>query len=129
MLHACPAPDLSAAAERFLAHGALRLTCRGGGYADLRRGQLGAVEIAPGGDNGRAAIDATVAHAYGLERADYVHILADFGHKSWPDAPEHCLRAFDELSQDGEATFFARRDPFDAIPLNPRSPAPRLPPL
>ncbi|HVY13961.1 MAG TPA: hypothetical protein VHB27_01945 [Rhodopila sp.] len=43
----------------------------------------------------RARMDAVVAHGYGLDRAHYARLLAGFSHRSWPDAPEACLDAFD----------------------------------
>jgi hypothetical protein len=44
----------------------------------------------------RAEADATIAHAYGLSRDQYAHILASFSHRSHPDAPAECLHAYDE---------------------------------
>ena len=43
----------------------------------------------------RAAADAVVARAYGLNRDQYRHILAGFSHRSFPEAPALCLAAFD----------------------------------
>ncbi len=43
----------------------------------------------------RAEIDAEVARQYGLTRDQYRHVLASFSHRSFPDAPELCLAAFD----------------------------------
>jgi hypothetical protein len=43
----------------------------------------------------RAAVDAAIAHAYGLTREQYRHVLSGFSHRSLPDAPVLCLAAFD----------------------------------
>jgi hypothetical protein len=48
----------------------------------------------------RARMDATVAHAYGLDRTLYARVLAGFSHASWPDAQAACLMAFDTLAGD-----------------------------
>jgi hypothetical protein len=124
MLNGCPAPALTPASSRFLAHGALRLSCRHSGYARLWREQL---RINPTRDSDmaasdahvvlRAAIDAVVAHAYGLEREDYRHILTGFSHKARPSAPRQCLANFDLLSEHGPEVFFRRHDPFTHVPL------------
>ena len=98
ILEACPVCDLPDAASRFLAHGALRLSCNHAAYAPLWQEQLGtawheaiiARQLA--GDRVsttarwqlRAAMDAVVAQAYGLTRADYAHVLASFAHKHFP---------------------------------------------
>jgi hypothetical protein len=124
MLNGCPAPALSIQANRFLAHGALRLSCSHSGYARLWREQLGSgrpskpkltttdhrVAI-------RAAIDAVVAHGYGLERNDYQHILSGFNHTADPSLPERCLADFDSIGNHGADHFYHRRDPFDDLPL------------
>jgi hypothetical protein len=72
----------------------------------------------------RAAIDAMVAHAYGLTRDQYAHVLSTFSHSSYKDAPRQCLAAFDELAQ----PFPVRSSPFTAfqqdIPLNEALPQP-----
>ena len=119
MLNACPAPSLSRGAARFLAHGALRLSDRHDGYDGLRARQLAASARMPAADRDplRAAIDAAVAHAYGLGRDDYAHILTGFSHKSWPDAPARCLAAFDLLQNIGARAFYRQFDPFDGVPL------------
>jgi hypothetical protein len=60
----------------------------------------------------RAAIDAIVADAYCLGRADYEHILGSFNHRSFKQAPELCLAAFDELAAQGLEAFCHHRDPY-----------------
>jgi hypothetical protein len=124
MLNGCPAPDLSRSAARFLAHGALRLSCRHAGYARLWREQLSSAQafspdLAADGDRAalRAAIDAVVARGYGLGRDDYRHILTGFSHKTYPSAPEQCLAAFDSLIEGGAQTFYRRHDPYFSVPL------------
>ncbi len=118
MLKSCPAPTLSPAAVRFLAHGALRLACNHPGYDDLWRDQLGTA-AAPIVDRSklRAAMDAAVAHGYGLGREDYRHMLGGFSHKSNPAAPDQCLSAFDTITQRGAAAYYRRNDPFHDVAL------------
>jgi hypothetical protein len=150
MLNGCPAPALSAEAARFLAHGALRLSCRHAGYARLWREQLSPAQtfspdLADSEDRAtlRAAIDAVVAHGYGLGRDDYHHILTGFSHKAHPSAPEQCMAAFDLLMKRGARSFYRRYDPFSSVPLVdepssespmasailiPSTPADRMPP-
>lgn len=130
ILEACPVCDLSAQAARFLAHGALRLSCNHAAYAPLWREQFGTAwrEASPPGSwpaipseqvrwRLRAAIDAVVAQAYGLARADYERILASFAHKSFAAAPALCLVAFDALTAQGLAAFCRAHDPYDDIEL------------
>jgi hypothetical protein len=124
MLNGCPAPALSKGAARFLAHGALRLSCRHAGYARLWRKQLSSApacspDLAAAEDRARlrAAIDAVVARGYGLGRDDYHHILTGFSHKAHPAAPEQCVAAFDLLTECGARTFYRRHDPFSGIAL------------
>jgi hypothetical protein len=124
MLNGCPAPALSMRANRFLAHGALRLSCSHSGYARLWREQIGSGRtFAPGlvtSDHRvaiRCAIDAVVAHGYGLERDDYRHILGGFKHTADPSLPERCLADFDLIKKHGADAFYQRNDPFDHLPL------------
>jgi hypothetical protein len=121
-----PVPDLTPDAERFLAHGCLRLCCNHRGFAALWAEQLGGTPsrpswpvIAEDVDRWplRAAMDAVVAQSYGLDRAQYQRILASFSHKSFPAAPALCLAAFDELAGVGLPTFCRTRDPYYDIPL------------
>lgn len=79
LLNGLPVPDFTARERAFLSSAALRISC---GRCDYD---------APD----RAAIDAIVARAYGLDRGQYEAILRDFSHKSDPDAPGSCLAAFD----------------------------------
>jgi hypothetical protein len=65
----------------------------------------------------RAAIDAVVAQAFGLGRADYSHILDSFAHKHFPLAPTLCLAAFDALTAQGLDAFCHAHDPYDDIAL------------
>jgi hypothetical protein len=123
--------------EPFLAHNALRLTCTHAGYAPLWREQLGEAWREAGavftwpvlsGDAARwavrAAIDAVVAHAYGLTRDQYAHVLSTFSHSSYKDAPRQCLAAFDELQSLGLEAFTKQHDPYWNIPLNENLPQP-----
>lgn len=133
-LPACPTSEHSAL---FLAHAALRLTCNHAGYAPLWTEQLGGAWREPtprhtwpvlSGDDTRwavrAAIDAVVADAYGLDRDQYAHILSTFSHKSYPKAPALCLAAFDELKSLGLETFTRTHDPYWDIPLVETLPKP-----
>ena len=137
ILEACSLPTLAGASLEILAHSALRLTCNHAGYAPLWREQLGEAWREAGaaftwpvlsGDNVRwavrAAIDAVVAHAYGLTRDQYVHVLSTFSHSSYKDAPRQCLAAFDELQSLGLAVFTKKHDPYWNIPLNENLPQP-----
>jgi hypothetical protein len=72
----------------------------------------------------RAAIDAVVADAYGLDRAQYAHVLSTFSHRSYPKAPELCRIAFDELKTIGLEAFTRKHDPYWDIPLNESLPKP-----
>lgn len=132
ILDGCPVPTVAfeVPRDRFLAHSALRLTCNHAGYAPLWREQLGDLWREPGrnaydwpavsGDESRwglrAAIDAVVADAYGLTRAQYEHVLAGFSHKSYPAAPVRCLAAYDALKRDGLEAFVRANDPYWDVP-------------
>jgi hypothetical protein len=120
-----------------LAHSALRLTCNHAGYAPLWTEQLGKEWREPKprhtwpvleGDDTRwpvrAAIDAVVADAYGLNREQYAHVLSTFSHRSYPKAPDLCLAAFDELKALGLESFTQKHDPYWDIPLNESLPKP-----
>ena len=72
----------------------------------------------------RASIDAVVAHAYGLTREQYAHVLNTFSHSSYKDAPRQCLAAFDELQTLGLEAFTKKHDPYWNIPLNENLPQP-----
>lgn len=129
LLEACPVCDPSPQAARFLAHGALRLSCNHAAYAPLWQEQLGRAwrEASPIGTwpaiampaarwRLRAAMDVVVAQAYGLDRAAYAHILGSFAHRHFPPAPEFCLAAFDALAVQGLAAFCRANDPYDDLP-------------
>ena len=122
---------------KHLSHAALRLLGCDTGYAPLWNEQLGNVwrEDRPAftwpvleGDDARwavrAAIDAVVADAYGLSRDQYGHVLSTFSHKSYPNAPDLCLAAFDELKAIGLEAFTKKHDPYWDIPLNENLPEP-----
>jgi len=70
----------------------------------------------------RAAIDAVVAHAYGLTRDQYAHVLSTFSHSSYKDAPRQCLAAFDGLQSLGLDAFTQKHDPYWNLPLNKNLP-------
>jgi len=121
----------------FLGHMSLRLICNSELYAPLWTEQFGDQWREPtpkhtwpalAGDDARwevrAAIDALVADAYGLDRAQYEHVLSTFSHKSYPKAPKLCLAAFDELKSIGLDAFTKKHDPYWDIPLNESLPKP-----
>ena len=121
----------------FLAHGALRLVCNHAGYESLWVEQVGEGWREPTAPHTwpvlrtledrwtvRAAMDAVVADAYGLSRAQFDHILSSFTHRSFPAGREVCLAAFDELQVLGREAFFARHDPYHDVPLNRALPTP-----
>lgn len=121
-----PCPPLAPAAELFLAHTALRLCSNHQGFLPLWREQLPSAApprswpaVAHADDRWqlRAAVDAVVAHAYGLDRADYQRILDSFSHKSFLAAPLLCLAAFDAIAHTGLAMFCRDHDPYCGIPL------------
>ena len=120
-----------------MSHSALRLSCNHSGYSSLWREQLGDTwrEAKPpftwpvlATDDERwevrAAIDAAVTDAYGLNRDQYAHVLSTFSHKSYPQAPTLCLAKFDELKQIGLDAFTKKHDPYWDIPLNEALPKP-----
>jgi len=132
-----PVPDCQSA-EAFLVHQSLRLNANHDGYSQLWSEEMRQEWREPGSRpkswpvlgtederwEVRAAIDAVVADAYGLDRAQYEHILSTFSHKSYPKAPEQCLAAFDELSEIGLEAFTKKHDPYWDIPLNEELPKP-----
>ncbi|MEK7676168.1 MAG: hypothetical protein AAB676_10095 [Verrucomicrobiota bacterium] len=65
-----------------------------------------------------------MAHAYGLTRDQYAHVLSTFSHSSYKDAPRQCLAAFDELQSIGLEAFTKKHDPYWNIPLNENLPQP-----
>ncbi|MBT4511576.1 MAG: hypothetical protein HOC20_05125 [Chloroflexi bacterium] len=109
ILAAIPIPNIQQTST-FIFHSTLRLTCNHEGYSFLWNEQLGNEwrELTPkhawpvlDGDDARwqvrAQIDAVVADRYGLDRRQYEHILSTFSHRSYPQAPELCLAAYDQL--------------------------------
>ncbi|TNF24073.1 MAG: hypothetical protein EP329_25795 [Deltaproteobacteria bacterium] len=137
VLRTLPWPDLAAMAGSFAARAAVRLSAVNTLYAPLWTEQFGDAWREPTpkhtwpvleGDDARwavrAAIDAVVADAYGLDRAQYEHVLSTFSHKSYPKAPELCLSAFDELKAIGLEAFTKKHDPYWDIPLNECLPKP-----
>lgn len=131
-----PIPE-SEVRRGFLAHNTLRLSANHHGFSALWGEQLAdtwresrplytwpVLETDDERWAVRAAIDAVVADAYGLDRKQYEHILSTFSHKSYPKAPELCLAAFDELSEIGLEAFTKKHDPYWDIPLNEQLPKP-----
>ena len=124
-----PLPELSEEADRFLAHGCLRLSCNHAAFAPLWREQLGDAwrentvrhswpVVATDHDRWylRAAMDAVVAQAYGLDHTQYARVLSSFSHRSCKAAPQLCLEAFARLAHEGLAGFCRQHDPYDDIP-------------
>lgn len=136
MLDGCPIPPLSRAQHDFLAHGATRLSCNHVGFAPLWAEQLGSTWREEGATHSwpalsesarkklRAAIDAVVADAFSLSRDQLVDLLGTFSHKSNPEGPDLCLRAFDELRKIGLEAFVRAHDPYFDIPRNESLPLP-----
>jgi hypothetical protein len=116
LLQALPVPGFNNAETRFMAQAALRLTCSHAGYHQLWEDQAGGPQE-PGGWPLRAEIDAIVAHAYGLDRGQYEHLLRAFSHKSHPEAPALCLAAFDRtLSARGRSECSSSSGPGLKVP-------------
>ena len=137
IVDALPVPDFNGRTLSLVAHSALRLSCNHAGYAPLWTEQVGDAWREPKPKHGwpvldgddvrwavRAAIDAVVADAYGLDREQYAHVLSTFSHRSYPKAPELCLAAFDELKTVGLDAFTKKHDPYWDIPLNESLPKP-----
>jgi len=121
----------------FLSHSALRLVCNHVGYEYLWHEQFGdewreerkpfTWPVLEGDDDRwemRAAIDAVVANAYGLNREQYEHVLSSFSHKSYLKAPALCLAKSDELHSIGLEAFTRKYDPYWDIALNESLPQP-----
>ncbi len=118
--------------ERFLAHGALRLTCNHAAYADLWRDQIGESwreagprrrwpAVAP--EPGRrlwACLDAAVAYGYGLAREQYGDLLRSLAPGATRWSPDEWMQAFDELVSLGPARYRQRVDPYDDLALRDR---------
>jgi hypothetical protein len=125
--------------RKFLIHQALRLVCQDRLFAPLWKRHLGGSWEDVSATAGvsvvvqavdrwrvRAAMDAVVADAYGLDRDHFEHVLASFGHRSYPKAPELCVAALDELQAIGLEAFCRRHDPYWDIPLNESLPEPAI---
>jgi hypothetical protein len=136
ILNGVPVPkSIDGELERFLVHGALRLSCNAASYEVLWREQLPGVKV-PGwpvvpsdGDERwvlRSRLDAAIAHAYGLNRPQYEHVLAGFSHSSFPAAKDLCLGSFDELTSLGLSRFVRDHDPHHAVALVRSLPEPVL---
>lgn len=133
-----PFPTLSPEASRFLAHQALRLCAKHEGFGDLWHDQLkerwdeetprwtwpvlGSLEARW---QTRVAMEAVVADAFSLSRAEFKLILDSFSHKEWPSSVTDSLAAFDELRADGVGVFVARHDPYHEVPLPDLNPTPK----
>jgi hypothetical protein len=104
LLSSIPIPEIAASVRERLVDGAIRLTCNHVGYSALwrrvsgcdRRGRWPIVANADARWRLRAEMDALIAHAYGLDRAQYQQVLAGFNYRSWPETPALCLAAFDQ---------------------------------
>lgn len=131
-----PIPDLSPIMH-FLAHVALRLLCNHEGYAPLWRDQLDrswrepsslfswpVLATGPSRLEARAALDAIVAHHYGLTSDMFSYLLTSFDHSASPDNPGLCLAKFDEYAAIGAAAFTRKYDPYWDIPLVETLPQP-----
>lgn len=131
ILESLPFPKLPERAEAFCAHGALRLVCNHIAYSSLWTEQLGdtwreggTLRLYPVLRDPEirretyAMLDAVIAHAYGLERSQYEHILEAFvrRHDLVPSTAR-CLEAQEELAQIGLESFAKRYDPYWDIPL------------
>lgn len=131
ILEAIPVPPLTQAARRFLAHGALRLSCAHAGFAMLWQEQVGTTQAFPAVRDLsarralRAQMDAVVADAYALCPEQYGHILGSFNHRSHPDTALLCSAALAQLRRVGIEAFCCLYDPFACHPLveKPASPA------
>jgi hypothetical protein len=137
ILRRLPVARLSLLARRLVSHSALRLSANHIGLKELWWEQVGQEWRESGKSfrwpvlatdderwKVRAAIDAVVADAYGLNREQYAHVLSTFSHKSYPQAPALCLAKFDELKQIGLDAFAKKYDPYWDIPLNESLPKP-----
>lgn len=138
ILFSSPVPHLNEI-EVFLAHSSLRLVSNHAGYAPLWLEQLG--DVWREGDkpkhswpvlatederwNVRAAIDAVVAQAYGLDRDQYEHVLRSFDRASGVNPYTGiCLEKWDELHTIGLEAFTKKYDPYHDIPLVETLPEP-----
>ena len=139
IMEAVPAVAIEPTLRPLLVHGALLLSCVTREFEPLLDDQLGGVWRTRGhkgawpllgGDDERwrlrAAIDAAVAHAYGVDDATYGRILSTFPHRSYPQAASLCLAAFDEVTKSGLDAFVRKHDPYWDIPLVTTLPRPAI---
>ena len=118
ILDALPVPRIGEAARRFLAHGALVLSRRHGGYDALWREQVGGRRLGPVLRQVlRAQIDALVADSYGLDRDAYARVLSSFSHRSDPEAAALCLAQFEALRAEGVDAFCRQHDRYRHVAL------------
>ncbi len=138
-LESIGSPNLSVNMETFLVHSSLRLTCNHVGFKALWHEQVG--EAWREGTSKyswpvlfsmeqrwslRAQIDAVVAVAYGLSREQYIGVLSKFTHRSFPNASETCLAAYDVIQSIGLDEFLKRHDPYQDISLNRENAKPAI---
>ena len=139
IIKAIPFPSLSKSEEIFLAHSALRLCSSCAAFLPLWLEQLGNVWREKSEKNNlpifkteedkwfiRAAIDAVVAHAYGLSKVQYRYLLSRMNLKTLERTPEICLSVFQKLEETGINAFIKQYDPYWDIPLNINLPCPVL---
>lgn len=131
LMEPIPTPELTVLHEQFIAHLTLQLTANHHGYATLWREQFGEGSNFPSvhGEEQRrglrAAIDAIVAQAYGLERANYEYVLHSFDRASGTNPYTGiCLEKWDELHAIGLEAFTRKHDPYHDIPLVETLPKP-----
>jgi len=138
ILGSIPIPNLDVL-KPFIVHCALQLICNHVGYSPLWEEQLGEewnqgkrlIEDAARREI-RTVLDAAIAHAYGLSRQHYEHVLHSFDRKSGPNPyTTLCLSKWDELHAIGEGEFVMKYDPYHHIPLVEALPLPviTLPPI
>ncbi len=125
LLNEIPVPRFSPPARRFLAHGALLLSCNHPGYTGLLREQVGD-ERGPAVQRQdlRAQIDAVVADAYRLDGGDYAHILRSFSHRSFAGATSSYLAQFESIRLDGLEAFCDHHDPYCDVRIATTLPRP-----
>ena len=136
LLNLIPIPEIKSNMCMII-HNSLRLMCNDQSYENLWRDQMSenwretlrpyTWPILKSDDEhwtARAAIDAVIANAYGLNSEQYAHVLSSFSHKSYPDSPTICLTMFKELKQIGLESFTRKYDPYWDVPLNENLPQP-----
>lgn len=129
MIAPIPIPELIGI-EQFLTHAALRLVCNHAGYSELWEQQLGdiwretgsafewpAVGDASERNTVRSAVDAVIAHQYGLSRSQYEYLLSTFNHSANPEMPKKCLSNYDEYLIIKKVAYLTKHDRYSDIPL------------